>query len=230
MSEYKEQNSAERLCGAPPGYVGYQEGGQLTNAVREKPCSVILFDEIDKADPSVVLKLLQILEDGVLTDNTGRKVSFSEKVIILTSNLGTRQAQETKAVGFGGKSSDESTKTMTAELKRFISPELLSRIDEVIVFSKHDEHSLERIAKLELDELAEKMKSTGLTFEAAPDLALKTARKIASSGGTARDVRRFISNDIADLISDEVLRSTGRHFYIDIENGSPVNKAALTAR
>lgn len=230
MSEYSERHSISKLIGSPPGYVGHESGGILTEAVRKKPAQVILFDEIEKAHPDIFSVLLQILEDGVLTDNTGRKVSFSEKVIILTSNLGTRQAQETKAVGFGGKSSDESTKTMTAELKRFISPELLSRIDEVIVFSKHDEHSLERIAKLELDELAEKMKSTGLTFEAAPDLALKTARKIASSGGTARDVRRFISNDIADLISDEVLRSTGRHFYIDIENGSPVNKAALTAR
>ena len=230
MSEYSERHSISKLIGSPPGYVGHESGGILTEAVRKKPAQVILFDEIEKAHPDIFSVLLQILEDGVLTDNTGRKVSFSEKVIILTSNLGTRQAQETKAVGFGGKSSDESTKTMTAELKRFISPELLSRIDEVIVFSKHDEHSLERIAKQELDELAEKMKSTGLTFEAAPDLALKTARKIASSGGTARDVRRFISNDIADLISDEVLRSTGRHFYIDIENGSPVNKAALTAR
>lgn len=149
MSEFMEKHSVSRLVGSPPGYVGHDDGGQLTENVRRKPYSVILFDEIEKAHPDVFNILLQVLDDGHLTDSKGRKVDFRNTVIIMTSNVGAQELQNAKFVGFGAKESgpDYETirKTMMDELKQQFRPEFLNRVDDIIVFHKLEKHILKKL-------------------------------------------------------------------------------------
>ncbi len=217
MSEYMERHSVSRLIGSPPGYVGCEQGGQLTEQVKNKPYCVLLLDEIEKAHPDIFNILLQILEEGSLTDTAGRTVSFANVLVIMTSNVGVKAFCEKKTVGFAqdGRRGEEMKKVVTGELKKFMSPELLGRIDEVIVFSQLDEKSLERIACIELDGLAGRMAQLGYDFGYSKAAARAAARQVCAQNGSARDVRKLVCGRIEDLISDKMLEGCGKKLYLE---------------
>lgn len=212
MSEYMEKHTVSRLVGSPPGYVGYDEGGQLTERVRRKPYSVILFDEIEKAHPDVFNMLLQILDDGILTDSQGRKVDFKNCIIIMTSNIGAKQIAGSGAssLGFGaekgGSMSDEKIKeAVMGELKNAFRPEFLNRVDDIIVFRKLQKEDIEEIAKRMLASLKKRV----ATMEIKLDFADEAVSKIADAGFDqvygARPLRRAIQSKIEDKLSEEIL-------------------------
>ncbi len=227
MSEFMEKHTVSKLIGSPPGYVGYDEGGQLTEKVRRKPYSVVLFDEIEKAHPDVFNMMLQILEDGVLTDSQGRHVNFKNTVIIMTSNVGARMITEKRAaVGFGGDSSSDEASIKEAvmeELKREFKPEFLNRIDDIIVFRKLLSDDIKLIASKMLDALKERVKGLGITISFT-DGAVKA---IADAGFDqlygARPLRRAIQSKIEDALSEKILDSTvksGDTVECNFESGS----------
>ena len=237
MSEYTEKHSVSRLIGSPPGYVGYGEGGQLTEKVRRNPYSVILLDEIEKAHPDFFHILLQILEDGTLTDSTGKHIDFSNTVLIMTSNLGASEMQEGKSLGFSDKStanmeSDERIlRTVERILKQHYPPEFLNRIDEIIAFRKlNDMHLIEITNKL-LRELSERLLTLGITadFTDAAVAAIASEGKDPRYG--ARPLRKVITRRIEDPISEAILQGSiakGSRISIDyasndfsVENVSP---------
>ncbi|MDO4945337.1 MAG: ATP-dependent Clp protease ATP-binding subunit [Ruminococcus sp.] len=223
MSEYMERHSLSKLIGAPPGYVGFDEGGQLTERVRKKPYSVVLLDEIEKAHPDVYNILLQILEDGVLTNSSGRRVSFANTIVIMTSNAGAKTAAEKKYVGFSerAQSSEEKEKSLKAELKNIMSPELLGRIDEIIVFKELSEESLEKIAQRELLLLCGRLAEIGYTLEISEECGTAIAQKAVKKGGSAREVRRFVSVEIENLISDKILEGGSKELMLCVKDGEP---------
>ncbi len=211
MSEYMEKHTVSRLVGSPPGYVGYDEGGQLTEAVRRKPYSVVLFDEIEKAHPDIFNILLQILDDGVLTDSQGRKVNFKNTVIIMTSNVGARAISEQKSLGFGDKDTaakdDKIIKdeVMTA-LKAQFRPEFLNRIDDIIVFKQLEKDDITEIARRLLKVLSDRIFDN---MEITLSFTEKAVEKLADAGFDkvygARPLRRAIQNAIEDSLSEEIL-------------------------
>lgn len=214
MSEYMESHSTAKLIGAPPGYVGFDEAGQLTEKVRRKPYSVILFDEIEKAHPDVMNMLLQILDDGRLTDSTGRTVNFKNTVIIMTSNVGARLLADKKSLGFtletdktktNQKDYEDSKKEVMAELKKQFKPEFLNRIDETIVFHKISEEDVKKIIDIMLVKVIKRLESQNIIVEIddkAKDLIAKTG--IDENYG-ARPLRRAIQNLIEDRIAEAIL-------------------------
>ncbi len=208
MSEYMEKHTVSRLVGSPPGYVGYDEGGQLTEAVRRKPFSVVLFDEIEKAHPDVFNTLLQILEDGRLTDAQGRTVDFKNTVIIMTSNLGTADLRKAQ-IGFG--KADEAVtyekmkdKVMD-ELKRHFRPEFLNRIDEVIVFAELSQQEVTHIVDLMIKRVVDQLESQGLGLELTPEAKLLLAKKGYDPQLGARPLRRAIQRMVEDPLSEKIL-------------------------
>ena len=211
MSEYMEKHTVSRLVGSPPGYVGYDEGGQLTEAVRRKPYSVVLFDEIEKAHPDIFNILLQILDDGVLTDSQGRKVNFKNTVIIMTSNVGARAISEQKSLGFGDKDAaakdDKAIKdeVMTA-LKAQFRPEFLNRINDIIVFKQLEKDDITEIARRLLKVLSDRIFDN---MEITLSFTEKAVEKLADAGFDkvygARPLRRAIQNAIEDSLSEEIL-------------------------
>ncbi len=211
MSEYMEKHTVSRLVGSPPGYVGYDEGGQLTEAVRRKPYSVVLFDEIEKAHPDIFNILLQILDDGVLTDSQGRKVNFKNTIIIMTSNVGARAISEQKSLGFGDKDAaakdDKAIKdeVMTA-LKAQFRPEFLNRIDDIIVFKQLEKDDITEIARRLLKVLSDRIFDN---MEITLSFTEKAVEKLADAGFDkvygARPLRRAIQNAIEDSLSEEIL-------------------------
>ena len=208
MSEYMEKHTVSRLVGSPPGYVGYDEGGQLTEAVRRKPFSVVLFDEIEKAHPDVFNTLLQILEDGRLTDAQGRTVDFKNTVIIMTSNLGTADLRKT-AIGFG-KADDAVTyekmkDKVTEELKRNFRPEFLNRIDEVIVFNELSLEEVTQIVDLEIKRVQDQLESQGIGLELTHEAKLWLAGKGYDPALGARPLRRAIQRHVEDALSEKIL-------------------------
>ncbi len=198
MSEYMEKHSVSRLTGAPPGYVGFEEGGQLTEKVRRRPYSVVLFDEIEKAHPDVMNILLQILDDGNLTDSFGRKISFKNCIVIMTSNV---SSEKLKKVGFG-----ENTESGcdTEALKKIFRPELLNRIDEIITFNPLGASELVEIAKSMLGELAERAEQIGIKTEFCDEVVEKIAEKCRKSSG-ARALRRIINECVEDTLASNFL-------------------------
>ncbi len=212
MSEYMEKHTVSKIIGSPPGYIGYDEGGQLTEKVRRKPYSVILFDEIEKAHPDVFNILLQILEDGHITDSTGRKVDFKNTVIIMTSNVGARLITDTK-VSFGftendDKSSENDVKEkVLEELKLSFKPEFLNRVDDIVVFNKLTQENIEKIALIMLNNLAKRLNKIGIdisfTKEAVTEIAKAGFDKIYG----ARPLRRMITAKIEDPISEKILEN-----------------------
>ncbi len=214
MSEYMEKHTVSRLVGSPPGYVGYDEGGQLTEKVRRKPYSVVLFDEIEKAHPDVFNILLQILDDGILTDSQGRRVDFRNTVIIMTSNLGARLITENKSLGFsaGDASSDRSYETIKSdvmgEIKRAFRPEFINRIDDIIVFHQLTKDDINKIASKMLETLAERLKANNITVKFTEG----AVEKIGDAGFDpvygARPLRRAIQSEIEDLIAEKILDGT----------------------
>ena len=212
MSEYMEKHTVSRLVGSPPGYVGYDEGGQLTEAVRRKPYSVVLFDEIEKAHPDVFNMLLQILEDGRLTDSQGRTVDFKNTVIIMTSNVGARRLTEhQKTLGFDGDGEDNDNvnvrELVLGELKQVFRPEFLNRVDDIIVFNKLTKPEIEEIARLMLNTLQKRLSDLGVTITFTD----KAVEKIADEGFDdtygARPLRRAITTNIEDKLSERMLEA-----------------------
>jgi ATP-dependent Clp protease ATP-binding subunit ClpC len=233
MSEYMEKHSTSRLVGSPPGYVGYEEGGQLTEKVRRKPYSVILLDEIEKAHPDVFNILLQVLEDGRLTDSKGRTVDFRNTVLIMTSNVGAEALKRNKYVGFNIQDNAQDYKDMKGkvmgELKKAFRPEFLNRIDEIIVFHALEREQLKQIVTLMVDQLVKRLKEQQIQLE----LTEAAKDKISDEGYDpeygARPLRRAIQKNIEDRLSEELLKGTvltGQHIVIDVENGEFVVRAA----
>ncbi len=209
MSEYMEAHSVSKLIGSPPGYVGYDGGGQLTEKIRRKPYSVVLFDEIEKAHPDVMNILLQILEDGHLTDSQGREVDFKNTVIIMTSNLGARHITDKKLLGFGNNESEkeyeEIKKEVIKELKQELRPEFINRIDEIIVFHKLNRNDIENIAKIMLKQVEERLQKQKYIVEIDDGVIKTIVEKGFDSNFGARPLRRTIQNLVEDRISEEIL-------------------------
>ena len=210
MSEYMEKHAVSRLIGSPPGYVGYDEGGQLTKAVRQKPYSVVLFDEIEKAHPDVFNILLQILEEGHLTDSQGRKVDFRNTIIIMTSNVGAREITRENPLGFsttnsGGLSDKEIHDSVMAELKKLFRPEFLNRIDETIVFQSLTKEDIALIIDLMIDDLRQRLIAQGMSIELTTAAKEHITSKGTDTAFGARPLRRAIQRLIEDPLSEEVL-------------------------
>ena len=217
MSEYQEKHSVSRLVGAPPGYVGYDEGGQLTEAVRRKPYSVVLFDEIEKAHPDVFNILLQVLDDGRLTDNKGRTVNFKNTIIIMTSNMGAQVIQENFAPAFdGNKISPEVVEKTRLEvieqLKMQLKPEFLNRIDEIVMFEPLTRKDIERIVDIQLGVVRRMLAENGIRLEYSE----KAREWIAAAGydplygarPVKRTIQRYVVNDLSKrILAGEVDRS-----------------------
>ncbi len=213
MSEYMEKHTVSRLVGSPPGYVGFEEGGQLTEKVRRNPYSVILFDEIEKAHPDVFNILLQILEDGILTDSQGRKVDFKNTVIIMTSNVGARLITDKKvAFGFGESSAETENKDVKElvlkELKATFKPEFLNRVDDIIVFSKLQKEQIAQIAEKMLGNLSDRLKNLNITLTFDDSVKYALAEKGFDPIYGARPLRREIQNRIEDALSEKILDSS----------------------
>ena len=209
MSEYMEKHSTSKLIGSPPGYVGYDEGGQLTEKIRRKPYSVVLFDEIEKAHPDVFNILLQILEDGLLTDAQGRHVDFKNTIIIMTSNVGAASITEQKKLGFASaldKSDDnEMRRTVNASLRETFKPEFLNRIDEIIIFNKLTSEDIKKIARVMLDEIGERIESLGVDISFDDALVDSLAREGFDPVYGARPLRRAIQRRIEDSFATAML-------------------------
>ena len=203
MSEFMEKHSVSRIIGSPPGYVGYDEAGQLTEKVRRKPYSVLLFDEIEKAHPDVMNILLQILDEGKITDAQGRTVSFENTVIVMTSNAGSSRSEG--ALGFGRTQGDANKEKALKALREFLRPEFLGRVDEIVVFNDLDEEAFRKIAVLMLDEFKEPLRDKGITFEYTEDAVAELAKQ--SVGGTrgARDLRNNIRRKVEDKIAETII-------------------------
>jgi len=210
MSEYMEKFAVSRLIGAPPGYVGYEEGGQLTEKVRRRPYSVVLLDEIEKAHPDVFNILLQLLDDGSLTDSFGRKVDFRNTVIIMTSNVGTRQIKDSKTMGFGAEETDGSYDTMkkkvTEELKKLFNPELLNRIDETIIFRSLDIEHIKEIVDILVADVAKRLAEKGISFVLTDDGRNFLAKNGFEPMLGARPLKRAIQKYLEDPLAEELLR------------------------
>ena len=228
MSEFMEKYSVSKLVGAPPGYVGYDEGGELTKAVRRRPYSVVLFDEIEKAHPDVFNILLQILDEGRLTDGQGRKVDFSNTVIIMTSNIGAREIAQTTPMGFGtsgsaGLSDKEINSRVTSELKKLFRPEFLNRVDEIVVFKSLTKEQLREIVDLMISELRDRLVEQGMSIEltdAARDLVAKEGTDAVYG---ARPLRRAIQTLIEDPVAERMLEGgwqAGDIIKVDVDDTS----------
>jgi ATP-dependent Clp protease ATP-binding subunit ClpC len=210
MSEYMEKHSVSRLVGSPPGYIGYDEGGQLTEAVRRKPYSVVLLDEIEKAHPDVFNILLQILEDGKLTDAQGRRVDFKNTIVIMTSNIGAGTISKNQTLGFSvgdesGLSYEEMRDRIMGELKKIFRPELLNRIDEVIVFHKLTREEIKTIVELVLNRLRGQMGEHDVAIELTDQAKDLLVEKGYDPAMGARPLRRAIQRYIEDPLADFVL-------------------------
>ncbi|GAB5056105.1 ATP-dependent Clp protease ATP-binding subunit [Companilactobacillus alimentarius] len=209
MSEYMEQYSTSKLIGSAPGYVGFDDGGQLTEKVRNEPYSVVLLDEVEKAHPDVFNILLQVLDDGILTDAKGRKVDFRNTIIIMTSNLGARSLEEDKSVGFGAKDVHDDFKEMqeriNAELKRFFRPEFLNRIDETIVFKSLNKEQLKDIAKIMSNNLRKRLAEREIKLVITPTAYSDLVKDGYNPEYGARPMRRTIQREIEDPVSEQLL-------------------------
>ena len=239
MSEYMESHSVSKLIGSPPGYVGFEEGGQLTEKIRRKPYAVILFDEIEKAHPDVMNMLLQILDDGRLTDSNGRTVNFKNTVIIMTSNIGARIITDKKTLGFSnetkndGESKNEQKeyenikKEVMAELKREFRPEFINRIDEIIVFHKLNDEEISKIIELMLNEVKNRMKAQKYEIEFSPKVKELIAKKGIDKAFGARPLKRTIQNLVEDKIAEAILDGVvkkGKLAKLDCEGDEVVIK------
>jgi ATP-dependent Clp protease ATP-binding subunit ClpC len=230
MSEYMEKHTVSRLIGSPPGYVGYEEGGQLTEAVRRKPFSVVLFDEIEKAHPDVFNTLLQILEDGHLTDSQGHKVDFKNTIIIMTSNLGTRDIQKGPGIGFAASANEEVTyekmrDRVTEELKKSFRPEFLNRIDEVIVFRSLTQEDVKNIVDLMMTRVREQLKAKDIDIELTDQAKTLLASQGFDSSLGARPLRRTIQRMVEDPLSEKLLWKefrAGQTIIVDAQDGEIV--------
>ncbi|MBS1581065.1 MAG: AAA family ATPase, partial [Bacteroidetes bacterium] len=233
MSEYQERHSVSRLVGAPPGYIGYDEGGQLTEAVRRKPYSVVLLDEIEKAHPDVFNVLLQVLDDGRLTDNKGRVVNFKNTIIIMTSNIGSHIIQERfEKMDEGNRERViESTRREVMELlKQSVRPEFLNRVDEVIMFEPLTRKDVRAIVQLQLDALMRKLAEKDILLSPSPELVDHIATVGYDPQFGARPIKRMIQKELLNELSRWVIEGkveTGTPQVIDVFDGRIVFRKPL---
>jgi ATP-dependent Clp protease ATP-binding subunit ClpC len=229
MSEYMEKFAISRLIGAPPGYVGYEEGGQLTEKVRRKPYCVVLLDEIEKAHPDVFNMMLQVLDDGYLTDSLGRKIDFKNTIIIMTSNVGARQLKDFgQGVGFGtaarvANAEDNSKSIIENALKKTFAPEFLNRIDDVIVFNALEKADINVIIEIELNKLYARIKNLGYTLLLSDNAKAFIAEKGFDKQFGARPLKRAIQKYVEDSLAEEIITSkisAGDELFMDIEEGA----------
>ena len=227
MSEYMEKFAISRLVGAPPGYVGYEEGGQLTEKVRRKPYAVILLDEIEKAHPDVFNMLLQVLDDGYLTDSLGRKIDFRNTIIIMTSNIGARKLKDFgTGVGFGTAAkkaqADANAKSVIENaLKKSFAPEFLNRIDDVVVFNALEKEDINKIIDIELEKLFVRIKDLGYNLNLADKAKDYIAEKGFDKQYGARPLKRAIQKYIEDALAEEIINSNvqeGDNIIMDLDD------------
>ena len=231
MSEYMEKHAVSKFIGSPPGYVGFEEGGQLTEKIRKHPYSVILFDEIEKAHPDVFNIMLQILDDGILTDAQGRKVDFKNTVIIMTSNLGAKQilGKVSSHLGFGADKKDDEEKTeheqikekVMSEVKNTFKPEFLNRIDEIIVFDRLSEDNIREIARLMLKSLTKRLKDNDIDVTFTDEAVNKIAKEGFDPTYGARPLRRAIQSKIEDMLSEKIIDGdikSGDNITVDVKD------------
>ena len=214
MSEYMEKFAISRLIGAPPGYVGYEEGGQLTEKVRRKPYAVILLDEIEKAHPDVFNMLLQVLDDGYLTDSLGRKIDFRNSIIIMTSNIGARKLKDFgQGVGFGtsareAQAADNAKSIIENALKKAFAPEFLNRIDDVVVFNTLEKEDIDKIIDIELEKLLLRIQNLGYKLTISKTAKNYIAEKGFDKQYGARPLKRAIQKYVEDLLAEEIINSS----------------------
>jgi ATP-dependent Clp protease ATP-binding subunit ClpC len=229
MSEYMEKHTVSRLVGSPPGYVGYDEGGQITEAVRRNPYSVVLFDEIEKAHPDVFNILLQILEDGRLTDGKGKTVDFKNTIVIMTSNVGANLLNKERTIGFstgedGALSEYNRMKdNVMEELKRTFRPEFLNRIDDIIVFHSLKTEDLKHIVRLMTDQVAKRIEDSEIYLTFTDEAVLYLSERGTDMAFGARPLRREITKSVEDALSEEILRGTiqkGDEIIVDLDGDS----------
>jgi ATP-dependent Clp protease ATP-binding subunit ClpC len=217
MSEYMEKHNAARLVGAPPGYVGYEEGGQLTEKVRRRPYSVVLLDEIEKAHPDVFNMLLQIMEEGRLTDSFGRHVDFKNVILIMTSNLGSAQMKAGASLGFGKVGTDQAAEDrkkrmktdVMFEVERHFRPEFLNRVDEMVIFNQLSTDDLRRIVELQLAEVRKRLEQKNIRLSVTPDAMEFLIKQGFNEDYGARPLRRAIERFVEDPLAEQLLRTQG---------------------
>ena len=239
MSEYMEKHTVSRLVGSPPGYVGYDEGGQLTEKVRRRPYSVVLFDEIEKAHPDVFNMLLQILEDGILTDSQGRRVDFKNCIIIMTSNVGAKLIAQSGSgtLGFAAESNETASEknireAVMGELKNVFRPEFINRVDDIIVFHRLNEDNINEIAKRMLDSLGKRLRELDIDVEFTDEAVKAIAKAGFDPVYGARPLRRAIQQQIEDKLSEEMLEgklSAGKKYLCSFEDGNYEFKEVIPA-
>jgi ATP-dependent Clp protease ATP-binding subunit ClpC len=220
MSEYMEKFAVSRLVGSPPGYVGYEEGGQLTEAVRRRPYAVILFDEVEKAHPDVLQLLLQILEDGRLTDSLGRTVDFRNTIIIMTSNVGAALLQRQTSMGFAAAASsfndaEKMREKVLEEAKRVFKPEFLNRISDIVFFRPLDKTDLVKIVEIEITKFAKRLVERKITLEFAAEAKALLIEKGYDEKYGARPLRRAVEHYVEDPLAEALLRG-------DVKEGEAV--------
>ena len=240
MSEYMEKHTVSRLIGSPPGYVGFDEGGQLTEQVRKKPYSVILFDEIEKAHPDIFNILLQILDDGRLTDAQGRTVNFKNTVVIMTSNVGMQTIRKQKTLGFAVDDSDlaqseyeKMKENVMEDLRKTFRPEFLNRIDDIIVFHSLDKEHINKIVDLMLKDLKKRLEDLDITLEVSDSAKIFIADKGFDTEFGARPLKRAIQKMVEDQISEELLKGTvktGTEILVDLSDGKLVIKPKVGSK
>ena len=226
MSEFMEGHSVSKLIGSPPGYVGYEESGQITEQIRKKPYSVILFDEIEKAHPDVMNLLLQILDDGRLTDNQGRTINFKNTVIIMTSNIGARRITEKKKLGFGDNSfleeDSEIKRDVMQEVKETLKPEFINRIDEIIVFHRLSNEDVSKIIDIMLEDLKDRLKDKNINLEIDEQAKKLILERGSNTSFGARPLRRTIQNLIEDKLAEEILNGFSGNEIVVSSNGEEI--------
>jgi ATP-dependent Clp protease ATP-binding subunit ClpB len=239
MSEYQERHSVSRLVGSPPGYVGYEEGGQLTEAVRRKPYSVVLLDEIEKAHPDVFNILLQVLDDGRLTDNKGRVVNFKNTIIIMTSNMGSQMIQDAyeknSAEGLDFDSEEQLKSDVLALLRKTLRPEFLYRIDETIMFRPLSKKDIVSIVDIQLNMLAKRLLERGIKLKASEDAKAYLAEVGYDPAFGARPVKRVIQKEVLNELSKQLLAGNidaANNVVLDVFEGKivfrkPINKKEM---
>jgi ATP-dependent Clp protease ATP-binding subunit ClpC len=210
MSEYMEKHNVSRLVGAPPGYVGYEEGGQLTEKIRRRPYAVVLLDEIEKAHPDVFNMLLQVMEEGRLTDSFGRNVDFRNVILIMTTNAGAEAIKNESAFGFQKQDADSTYESMkervNEQIEKFFRPEFLNRVNDVIIFRHLTEKDLRGVIDLELGKVRERLEDRGLKLILSDDAKKLLIKRGSNLDFGARPLRRAIENNIEDPLSEELLK------------------------
>ncbi|MBR4934129.1 MAG: ATP-dependent Clp protease ATP-binding subunit, partial [Clostridia bacterium] len=225
MSEFMDKFSVSRIIGAPPGYVGYDDAGQLTEKIRRRPYSVVLFDEIEKAHPDVMNILLQILDDGRITDAHGKEVSFENTVIVMTTNAGS--SNFTSPVGFSGSAAEADAEKTAKALSEFLRPEFINRVDEIITFRSLSKEDFVSIARIMVSDMTELLLEKGITMTATDELYRHIAEKSYSVKYGARNMRRYIQRELEDKLAEMIIATRGgvRSITADAKDGEIVLSA-----